>query len=257
MADFKFTCPQCQQHIQCDVSYVGSSINCPTCRQGIVVPPVSQPPTAPRERTVQIKVATLRKVALAGLCLVLVAGGAAIVFYCVGNTEKTISTEWSVLDGNDNQWSLAGRKIHAHSTTGEAILASNRKYGDVTYSATVSTTNREATLAIRLQDAGDGYLVLFAPAHTPAPWNKTGFIAIVKKAGGTETTLAVYQRIYTLGQTAKIEVIARGPNLQVLLNETKIMQTSDSAYATGFIGLRIYGGEDYPCDATFSSIAFH
>lgn len=256
MPEFKFTCPQCQQHIQCDVSYVGSPITCPTCKQAIIVPPVPQQPAAPNERTVQIKISTLRKVVLVGLCVLLVVGGAAVVFYFVGNTAKTISTQWSVLDGSDNQWSLAGRKIHAHSTTGESILASVRQYGDVTYSATVSTTNREATLAIRLQDAGNGYLVLFAPAHTPAPWNKTGFIAIIKKAGGNESTLAIYKKIYTLGQTAKIKVIARGPNIQVLLNGTKILQASDSTYLTGRIGLRIYGGEDYPCDAVFSGIAF-
>src|SRR5258708_3360387 len=41
MAEFKFSCPQCSQHIQCDTGYAGAQINCPTCNQSIVVP---QPP---------------------------------------------------------------------------------------------------------------------------------------------------------------------------------------------------------------------
>lgn len=38
MPDFKFTCPQCGQTIECDESYGGVQINCPACAQAIVVP---------------------------------------------------------------------------------------------------------------------------------------------------------------------------------------------------------------------------
>ena len=38
MPEFKFFCPSCGQHIQCDARYGGSQINCPGCQQLIVVP---------------------------------------------------------------------------------------------------------------------------------------------------------------------------------------------------------------------------
>ena len=47
MADLKFSCPQCNQHIQCDVSYSGMQINCPSCQKAIVVPQAPQPASAP------------------------------------------------------------------------------------------------------------------------------------------------------------------------------------------------------------------
>ena len=58
MAEFKFSCPRCGQHIQCDPGYSGSQINCPSCQQAIVVPqaphsaaapsaPLVPPPTSP------------------------------------------------------------------------------------------------------------------------------------------------------------------------------------------------------------------
>jgi DNA-directed RNA polymerase subunit RPC12/RpoP len=51
MAEFKFFCPQCGQHILCDSSYSGRQINCPVCQQNIVVPQVPAavpvPPPAP------------------------------------------------------------------------------------------------------------------------------------------------------------------------------------------------------------------
>ena len=60
MAEFKFSCPHCQQHIQCDASYAGVQITCPTCQKSIVVPtapstgaPPPPPPSAPGLATQQ------------------------------------------------------------------------------------------------------------------------------------------------------------------------------------------------------------
>ncbi len=258
MAEFKFTCPQCKQHIQCDSSYVGFQINCPACQQAIIVPP--QPPTVvpPGERTIQIKVSLLRKAALIFAGVLLTAGIATVIFYFVGNSTRTVWKEWSPLGGSSDQWSFSGGKIHAHSTAGQTILVSETEFGDLTLSATVNTANREASFAIRMQDAGNGYLILFAPAHTPCPWNRTGFVAIIKKVSGNETTLVSYNRkMAAIGQTAKLKVIARGPSIEVQLNGTKILHANDLTFASGRIGLRIFGDPNYPCDATYSKITFH
>ena len=47
MAEFKFSCPQCGQHIQCDPGYSGAQINCPSCQQSIVVPQAPRSAAAP------------------------------------------------------------------------------------------------------------------------------------------------------------------------------------------------------------------
>lgn len=74
MAEFKFPCPQCRQKIQCDASCVGTRINCPACQQSIIVPPAPPSVAPPGERVIQIKVSTLRRAAVIGLCVLLVAG---------------------------------------------------------------------------------------------------------------------------------------------------------------------------------------
>jgi len=40
MAEFKFSCPHCQQHLQCREEFSGRQIQCPTCHVLIRVPPV-------------------------------------------------------------------------------------------------------------------------------------------------------------------------------------------------------------------------
>jgi hypothetical protein len=73
MAEFKFFCPQCGQHVQCDTSYSGQQINCPVCQQGIAVP---QPPRAAIAVSppVAVQSRTLRNVLVAVAAMVVLAG---------------------------------------------------------------------------------------------------------------------------------------------------------------------------------------
>ena len=52
MAEIEIDCPHCNQHIECDESYRGMQINCPTCKQLFLIPQAEQsvsppPPVAP------------------------------------------------------------------------------------------------------------------------------------------------------------------------------------------------------------------
>ncbi len=38
MSEFKFSCPHCEQHLQCDDRLGGKQIQCPACKHLIVIP---------------------------------------------------------------------------------------------------------------------------------------------------------------------------------------------------------------------------
>jgi DNA-directed RNA polymerase subunit RPC12/RpoP len=40
MNDHKFSCPHCEQHLQCDEQFAGREIQCPHCHHLIRIPPV-------------------------------------------------------------------------------------------------------------------------------------------------------------------------------------------------------------------------
>ena len=190
---------------------------------------------------------------VAGACVLLTAG---IVTLTVSNLEQPmqgIPQEWSVLSGDRDQWDWAGGKIIAHSITGETVLASSKEYRDVTVSAVVSTTNREASLAIHFQDADNGYIIIFTPDGLT---NWPAHIDIVKKVSNRESTIASYHgRVFSsLGCSAKVTVAAKGPWLEARLNGVPVLRTKDTTFTSGFIGLRIFGDPDSPCDATFSNL---
>jgi serine/threonine protein kinase len=207
-------------------------------------------------KTMKSKTAVISIIASA--CLVLAAGIAAVLFFTGDETIhiRGIPRDWSCLSGDISQWNSGGNAIYGHTSNGDSILASAKQYGDVTFSAMISTTNREASLALRMQDPDDGYLVIFGPDGTStASWNG-GHIWLIKRKSGQEKQLATFNRggLSAPGQLEKLTLIAKGPRLEVRLNDVTIMTTSDRTFAAGYIGLRIYGDPKYPCDGVFSNL---
>jgi RNA polymerase sigma factor (sigma-70 family) len=162
---------------------------------------------------------------------------------------------WSVIRGESDQWNVTNGVIHGHITNGINFLVSTKTYRDVAMSAIIGTTNAEGSLVIRMQDADNGYLVLFIPDGVPH-WE--GRLELFKRVAGKDIVLTHYHgRVFsTLGQSAKIGVIAKGPWIEVRLNDATVFRTKDTTFSSGFIGLRISGEEEFPGDTTFSKLTF-
>ena len=198
---------------------------------------------------------TKAKIAVVAGVGVVLAGTTAITLHNLNKPVplQGIPADWSVLSGQGAQWNWTNNAIYAHSTTGDSILASNRKYGDVTLSATVGSTNRGAELVFRAQDVDNGYHVNYTPDDTPWAADNGSIVKLVRKVAGDEFDLAVFKR-GKLPHTAKITVSAKGPRLEVRLNDIPILRTNDATFASGFIGLRVYGDPIKPCDDTYSNL---
>ena len=191
--------------------------------------------------------------AVAGACVLLAAGTTTLAVYHPNKPIEGIPKDWSVLSGDSSQWTWTNGAINAHSTGGDCILASNKKYHDVTLSAIAGTTNRDACLAFRLQDAQNGYFVLYVPDHTLWAADNGCYLAVVKRVAGDETEIGTFKR-HGLAQSAKVTVTASGPNIEVRLDDVPVIDVKDTAFSYGFIGLRIYGDPVKPCDATFAKL---
>ncbi len=195
---------------------------------------------------------------VAGVFVVLAAGTTTVTLYNMGKPMRSIESDWSALSGDNGQWTFADGHIEGHSVTGDSVFASSKKYGDFTFSVVASTPNREASLVIRMQDPTNGYSVVFSPGHTPGN-DAPGFVRLNKIINGNETRLAMYQgpRMVAAGKPATIKIVARGSSIVVYLNGANILRAHDTTFANGYIGFRIYGWEEAPCDATFSDIRFY
>lgn len=166
-----------------------------------------------------------------------------------------IPGEWLVLSGERDQWDLTNNVVTGHSTTGDSILASASRYGDVTISAMLGTTNREASLALRLQDAANGYLAVFVPDETPGAGGVPR-ITLLKRKFGREEELAIFKKpgLSGPGKLEELTFMATGSQLEVRLNGDTVLRATDGTFSNGFVGLRVYGDIGMPCDGTFSNL---
>jgi hypothetical protein len=176
-----------------------------------------------------------------------------IAIYNANKPIEGIPQDWSVLSGKVDQWNWSEGKINAHSVSGDTILASNKKYRDVTLSVITGTTNRDADIVFRMQDSGNGYLVVYVPDGTPWAADNGSHVSVMKRIAGEEETLATFKR-QGLPQSAKITVVAKGPRIEVRMNDVSILNVPDATFDSGFAGLRICGDSIKPCDATFAKL---
>src|SRR5262249_11629962 len=151
---------------------------------------------------------------VASACVLLAAGTTTITIYNANKPPEGIPKDWSVLSGKADQWTWADGKINARSTSGDTILASSQTYYDVSVSVMASTTNRDADIALRMQDADNGYFVLFVPDGTPWAADNGSHVSIVKRLAGDETTLGIFKR-QGLPQSVKITANAKGSAIEV------------------------------------------
>ena len=192
-----------------------------------------------------------------GACILLTAGTATTIVICTQPRPVLgIPKDWSVLNGNVDQWNWTNGAINGHSTSGDTILPSTRQYEDVTISAIVNTTNRDADLVFRMQDADNGYIVCYAPAGTPWAADNGSHIQLKKRIAGAESDVATFTR-RGLPQTAKLTVVVRGSRIEVRWNDIPVLKTNDSTFASGFVGVRVYGDSGKPGDGTFSNLIYY
>jgi hypothetical protein len=169
-----------------------------------------------------------------------------------------IPAGWSVMGLGTSQWRCVGDVIEAHSSAGDSILASSDDYADVVLSARVGTNNREASLAIRMQDISNGYIVIFIPDGVSFR-NGSGGLWIAERVAYSEDYIGYYHGpgFPSVGESALLSVSATGSSIEVSLNGQEVLQASDTTYTSGRIGLRINGDAQFPCDSSFADIAVH
>ncbi len=165
-------------------------------------------------------------------------------------------TDWSVIGTGNAEWQCHANSVQGHSATGDSILVSRNRYADVTISADVRTTNREASLAVRMQDAGNGYIAILTPNGSSRNNGNEG-LWLARRVAGSEQYLGSYHGagLPLLGESANFTVSAVGSLIEVRLNDQIVLSIYDTMFTSGSVGLRIDGDSAFPNDASFTNIS--
>jgi hypothetical protein len=133
------------------------------------------------------------------------------------------------------------------------MLVSPDTFSDFELSADVSTVNREASLAFRIQDQPNGYIAIFEPDGIP-PF--PGGIWFARRVAWNET-YPLYSHpdpFPTAGEVAHLRIVGQGSTFELELNGVSLGTVEDSTFSSGKLGLRINGDAGLPVDARFSNV---
>jgi ribosomal protein S27E len=168
MAEFKFFCPQCGQHVQCDTSYSGTQIDCPICKQTILVPQVpravlsGQSPVQARSRILRnALVITAAVVVLAGLVICGWYGYSKIRIYSSrGHLPPGLVSLWSG-EGNandsvgGNNGTMTGSAKFGPGKMGQGFVFNGRKDSGVTLGNPASLQLQDFTIEAWIKRGSD------------------------------------------------------------------------------------------------------
>ncbi len=193
---------------------------------------------------------------MVGACVLLTAGTTTIIISNWHRPLVGIPKNWTILSGTSEQWNWATNAIHGQSASGDTMLTSTNRYKDVTISAIVSATTRDADLVVRMQDADNGYVICYAPDGTPWAADNGSHIQLRKRVAGVESDVATFTKV-GLSQKGKLTVVAKGPHIDILWNDKTVLKVNDATFASGYVGVRVYGDAGLPSNGSFSKLTVY
>lgn len=157
------------------------------------------------------------------------------------------SASWSVVaDGTQRYQGSANNQ----NTTG-ARAAGQASWTDYAVEVSTKTTTK------RSASRGPGVLarVVDANNHYRFAYTSAGAWAITKVMGGTVTQLATSPATpLTIGTTYVLRAEVKGSSLKLYVNGALVAQATDTALATGRIGLRVFGSVTRFDDVTVTAL---
>jgi hypothetical protein len=145
--------------------------------------------------------------------------------------------------------------VHGESTAFDGLYLFNQPFTDFTFAAEVQAVDREASLALRMQDSNNGYLVIFVPSGVN---DANPGLYLAKRVNGDHSFVAATRsNIPAAGEWVRISVQVVGTRIQVYLNDAMTLDFTDTtppSFASGKVGLRLYGTAQAPCHANFRNI---
>jgi serine/threonine protein kinase len=165
----------------------------------------------------------------------------------------TAEPEWIAIGGT---WTGPDDGVVSGETdASDGLYLYQHTYTDFTFAAEVQAVDREASLAFRMQDDQNGYLMIIVP--TGARGGNPGVYLAKRLQGGHSFLASSQQHAPAVGQWIGVSVRVEGTRIQVSINGALVFDISDTSTTpliSGKVGFRVYADALGPCHANFRNI---
>jgi hypothetical protein len=147
----------------------------------------------------------------------------------------SLSSDWSILAG---AYSVQSGILNA-TNTNSTIVTGDAAWKDYTVESQVriNANGGYAGIVFRAQDNSNNYwLRLYRPASGSTQ------VQLIKRVGGSASVLASSNQTLSINQWYNLKVVAIGSLIQGYLNNSKVVEFTDTQFAAGKIGLQNLSG---------------
>lgn len=181
-----------------------------------------------------------------GISLFTEGGSVRLVSLQFNRLGRIWGTDQSTLDSN-----LGGRWTAVNGTwtdtadgkqgavSGDAFYLSPTTAADLSYEGDVRLDSGQGAAALTFRASPD------ATSHYTVNVDSAGLVKLWRPG----RDIATYRTTITTGRTYHLKVVATGQRFQVYLDRSPVIDTTDSAYANGFLGVNVFNGR-----ATFDNL---
>ena len=145
-------------------------------------------------------------------------------------------SNWEVLSGN---WKVVDGGINGNSGGGDGLILFKGPFlKNFTLECKISVENREGSLAFRVSDKNNMYLLVLSPKTDE---ESQGSILLIRRVKGKETYFAGAEQYFKIKEFVKIKIVCDGNKIDAYVNDKFAVSVEDANLPSGLAGLRVYG----------------
>lgn len=157
---------------------------------------------------------------------------------------------WEIVSGD---WKAENGMIKGSSGGGEGLLLLKDKlFANFTLECRIKVENREGSLAFRVKDKDNLYLLVFNPKISD---ESQGSVLLIRRLNGKETYFAGSEQYVWRNEWVKLKISAVKEKLEVYVNGKMTVSVDDKNLKEGRAGLRVFGDFFNGCDAYFDDFS--
>ena len=152
---------------------------------------------------------------------------------------------WSIVEGSGANWSISEKDSSARykcsdtTNTSQISVAGDTCWSDYTYSADIKTESDSGypSLIFRYQDSTHYYMLQLLYAGNKLrfyKWNGS-YVQIGAEVACTMNANSIYA----------VKIVTNGTSIKIFVNDALKIDTNDSSYSTGKVGVRSYASVSY------------
>ena len=158
--------------------------------------------------------------------------------------------KWEKISGD---WVVLNDTLKGSTSSGDGLIfLKDKVFKDFILECKISVESREGSIAFRILDKNNMYILVFNPKVNK---DAQGSLLLIRRIKGKETYFAGLEQYVPLRTWIKIKLVVEGKKINVYSNDNFVLSVEDENFSEGKVGMRVFGDILSPCTAYYKDFS--